>query len=107
MSAFFVDDGVSGVTMNRNGFQEMMALVEAGKVSTVIVAGRISITNTPTEDEFVKIVMDEQYKQIQIQQRKNQETLQTLLARTREVDVLYEKLFEEKILGNLTEERFK
>lgn len=33
----FVDDGVSGVTMNRNGFQEMMALVEAGKVSTVIV----------------------------------------------------------------------
>lgn len=59
------------------------------------------------EDEFVKIVMDEQYKQIQIQQRKNQETLQALLARTREVDVLYEKLFEEKILGNLTEERFK
>ncbi len=33
----FVDDGVSGVTMNRNGFQEMMVLVEAGKVSTVIV----------------------------------------------------------------------
>lgn len=59
------------------------------------------------EDEFVKIVMDEQYKQIQIQQRKNQETLQTLLARNREVDVLYEKLFEEKILGNLTEDRFK
>lgn len=59
------------------------------------------------EDEFVKIVMDEQYKQIQIQQRKNQETLQTLLARNREVDVFYEKLFEEKILGNLTEDRFK
>ena len=59
------------------------------------------------EDEFVKIVMDEQYKQIQIQQRKNQETLQTLLARNREVDVLYEKLFEEKILGSLTEDRFK
>ena len=51
--------------------------------------------------------MDEQYKQIQIQQRKNQETLQTLLARNREADVLYEKLFEEKILGNLTEDRFK
>lgn len=33
----FVDDGVSGVTMNRGGFREMMALVEAGKVSTVIV----------------------------------------------------------------------
>ena len=59
------------------------------------------------EDEFVKIVMDEQYKQIQTQQRKNQEALQTLLARNREVDVFYEKLFEEKILGNLTEDRFK
>lgn len=33
----FVDDGVSGVTMNRGGFREMMALVEAGKVTTVIV----------------------------------------------------------------------
>ena len=59
------------------------------------------------EDEFVKIVMDEQYKQVQIRQRKNQEALQTLLARDSEVDVLYEKLFEEKVLGNLTEDRFK
>lgn len=33
----FVDDGVSGVTMKRDGFQKMMALVEADKVSTVIV----------------------------------------------------------------------
>ena len=59
------------------------------------------------EDEFVKIVVDEQYKQIQLQQRKNQETLQAAIARNKEVDILYEKLFEEKILGNLTEERFK
>lgn len=58
------------------------------------------------EDEFVKIVMDEHYKQIQIQQKKNQEALQTALSRSREVDILYERLFEEKILGNLTEERF-
>ena len=59
------------------------------------------------EDEFVKLVMDEHYKQIQLQQRRNQEALQTALAREKEVDILYEKLFEEKILGNLTEERFK
>lgn len=59
------------------------------------------------EDEFVKIVVDEQYKQIQLQKRKNQEALQAAIARNKEVDILYEKLFEEKILGNLTEERFK
>lgn len=59
------------------------------------------------EDEFVKIVMDEQYKQIVIRQKRNKEALQQIMARSNEVDILYEKLFEEKILGNLTEERFK
>ncbi|MDL2287120.1 recombinase family protein [Eubacteriales bacterium OttesenSCG-928-G02] len=59
------------------------------------------------EDEFVKLVVDEHYKQIQLQQRRNQDALQTALAREKEVDVLYEKLFEEKILGNLSEDRFK
>jgi Site-specific recombinases, DNA invertase Pin homologs len=59
------------------------------------------------EDEFVKIVVDEHYKQIQLQQRRNQDALQTALAREKDVDVLYEKLFEEKIIGNLTEDRFK
>lgn len=34
---FFCDDGVSGTTFDRPGFKEMEALVEAGKVATVIV----------------------------------------------------------------------
>ncbi len=34
---FFYDDGVSGTTFERPGFKEMEALVEAGKVSTIIV----------------------------------------------------------------------
>ena len=34
---FFVDDGISGTTFNRPGFQEMESLIEAGKVSTIIV----------------------------------------------------------------------
>lgn len=46
----FVDDGVSGVTMNRNGFQEMMALVEAGKVSTVIVKDCCAIMGLNQKD---------------------------------------------------------
>lgn len=46
----FVDDGVSGVTMNRDGFQEMMALVEAGKVSTVIVKDYCAIIGLNQKD---------------------------------------------------------
>ena len=34
---FFYDDGVSGTTFEREGFQKMEKLVEAGKVSTIIV----------------------------------------------------------------------
>jgi len=34
---FFVDDGVSGATFNRMGFQEMLAEVESGNVENVIV----------------------------------------------------------------------
>jgi DNA invertase Pin-like site-specific DNA recombinase len=34
---FFVDDGISGTTFNRPGFQAMLAEVEAGNVATVIV----------------------------------------------------------------------
>ena len=59
------------------------------------------------EDEFVKLVVDENYKLIQERQRKNNEILQKMLARDKEIDALIEGLFEEKILGNLTEERFK
>ena len=33
----FIDDGVSGATFNRSGFQEMLDLIEQDKVSTVIV----------------------------------------------------------------------
>ena len=36
-SRFFIDDGISGSTFNRAGFQEMLTEVEAGKVSAVIV----------------------------------------------------------------------
>ena len=58
------------------------------------------------EDEFVKIVVDEDYKRIQATQRKNIEKLNSMLARDKELDILCEKVFEEKILGNLSEERF-
>lgn len=59
------------------------------------------------EDEFVKIVVDEHYKQIQIQQRRNQENLAALLLREKELDTLFEKIYEDQALGRLSEERFQ
>lgn len=59
------------------------------------------------EDEFVKIVIDEQYKQIQMQQKRNQDILQTLLAREKELDILFEKIYEDQALGRVSDERFQ
>ena len=58
------------------------------------------------EDEFVKIVVDEHYKRIQLQQRKNQIALHEALVREKELDILYEKVYEDQALGRLSEERF-
>ena len=59
------------------------------------------------EDEFIKLVVDENYKLVYERQKRNQKILQKLLYREKEIDTLIESLFEEKVLGNLTDERFK
>jgi len=59
------------------------------------------------EDDFVKIVVNEHYKRMCAQQKESKDKLEKLLARDKELDTLYEKLYEEKILGNLSEERFQ
>lgn len=58
------------------------------------------------EDEFVKIVVDEYYKLVQLQQRKNQIALHEAMAREKQLDILYEKVYEDQALGKLSEERF-
>ena len=45
---FFVDDGISGTTFNRPGFQEMQKLIEEGKISTVIVKDEAVIIGLKT-----------------------------------------------------------
>lgn len=45
---FFVDDGISGTTFNRPGFQEMENLIEAGKVSTVMISIQVFLYSIPT-----------------------------------------------------------
>ena len=59
------------------------------------------------EDDFVKIVVNEHYKQMCARQKKNKDVLNKLLARDKELDTLYEKLYEEKILGHLTDGRYQ
>ena len=46
------------------------------------------------EDDFVKIVVDEHYKRNCQQQKKNQDLLSQMLVRDKELDMLYEKLYE-------------
>ena len=58
------------------------------------------------EDEFVKIVVYEHCKLIQLQQCKNQTVLAEAVAREKELDILYEKVYEDQALGRLSEERF-
>jgi len=45
----FTDDGVSGVTMNRSGFQELLALVEADQVAVLLVKGFSTLTLSSNE----------------------------------------------------------
>ena len=47
---FFIDDGVSGVTFDRPGWNEMIQLAEAGKVRTVIVKDCCAIMGLNQKD---------------------------------------------------------
>ena len=46
------------------------------------------------EDEFVKLIVDEQYRQVQLRQRQNQKDLAAAQARDKELDRLYERIYE-------------
>jgi hypothetical protein len=52
-------------------------------------------------------VINEHYKRMCAQQKRHQVALDKVLARDKELDTLYERLYEEKILGNLTDERYQ
>ena len=47
---FFIDDGVSGVTFDRPGWNEMISLAELGKVKTVIVKDYCAIIGLNQKD---------------------------------------------------------
>jgi len=49
---FYIDDGISGTTFNRAGFQSMIADVEAGKVKRVIVKDSCGIIGLNQKGEL-------------------------------------------------------
>lgn len=59
------------------------------------------------EDDFTKLVIDEKHKTIRLAQIKNKRDLSELKARETQLDTLCEKLYEDKVLGTLSEARYK
>ena len=59
------------------------------------------------EDEFLNLVMDENYRQTQLRQKETQRELAEAKTRDKELDRLYEKIYEDQTFGRLAEERFQ
>jgi len=93
---------------SNNGLCAKTHHIRVDTITDVITRHLSKILRSATlfEDEFVKIVVDEHYKRIQLQQRKNQIALHEALVREKELDILYEKVYEDQALGRLSEERF-
>lgn len=68
--------------------------------------GEIAEFASEFEDEFVKIVTNENYKRIQATQKKNRKKFDDLLFRQKEIDRIIENLYEDKVAGVINEERF-
>jgi len=58
------------------------------------------------EDDFVKIVVSERYKQIQLAQKQNRKKLAALYKREQELDILFAKIYEDRTLGHLSDEQY-
>ncbi len=59
-----------------------------------------------TEDEFIKIIMNENYRITHDQHQKNKNDLKEIQKRNLELDLIIKKLYEDKLKGILSEERF-
>jgi len=68
--------------------------------------GRITQFATDYEDEFVKIVVSEKYKLIQLEQERTKKELGRMIGRQSELEILFTKLYEDRSLGTLPESVF-
>ncbi len=58
------------------------------------------------EDDFVKAIIGYSMEAVQADRALRQKELNGLLARDKELDVLFEKLYEDNVAGKITDERF-
>ncbi|MDL2224584.1 recombinase family protein [Eubacteriales bacterium OttesenSCG-928-M02] len=58
------------------------------------------------EDAFVKAIIGHSQQVVKAEQQCKQKELDTLLSRDREIDVVIEHLYEDNVLGKLSDERF-
>ena len=59
------------------------------------------------EDQFTKVVADYTQKAMESEQRIRQGELKALIARDKELDMLFEKIYEDNATGKISDERFK
>lgn len=59
------------------------------------------------EDVFTKAVADYSQKAMETEQRVRQSELKALVARDKELDLLFEKIYEDNATGKISDERFK
>lgn len=57
-------------------------------------------------DDFLRIVMDSALKQMEREGRNRQKELEKLLQRERELDAMFERIYEDEVLGKISQERF-
>lgn len=81
------------------------------RVDTIMEATRQMIARVTQfardyEDEFVKIVVSEKYKLIQLEQERNKKELARITGRQGELEILFTQLYEDRTLGVLPENMF-
>lgn len=67
---------------------------------------RLTKFATTYEDEFAKIVMGNSIKAAEQERKAKQTELSTLLSRDKELDILFEKIYEDNVSGKISDERF-
>ena len=67
---------------------------------------RLTKLATKYESEFLKLVIGQSTKDAEHERQVKQKEFKTLLARDKELDVLFEKIYEDNAMGRLSDERF-
>ena len=121
----FTDDGISGTCFDRPGFLAMMKEVEAGNVEYLCIKdmsrmGRDYVVLSLVSEmlkaiaeyakhdraEFVRVVQEAQSSQQTAEVKKQRTRLATAKQRVSELEVLLCKIYEDNILGKLSDSRY-